>query len=171
MAANNILKRWSAWVDGIGKAGNVKSYIPPTLSIVTKDFQSGDMDMPVPIDVGMEAMETSLSLFGLDPLVLPLFGLKAGSRTTISVRSTYQDMSARETELVEVLTGLITKIERDEMNTGDQSENAMKMTMRLHYYKVAQAGVVLVEIDPVNHIRKLGGIDALESIRAALQLS
>ncbi len=171
MAANNILKRWTAWVDGIGKAGNVKAYTPPALSIVSKDFQSGDMDMPIPIDVGMEAMESGLTLFGLDPLVLPLFGLKSGSKTTISVRSTYQDLLGTETELVEVLTGLITKIERDEQGVGDQSDNAMKVTMKLSYYKVTQAGLVLVEVDPINHVRKLGGVDVLEGIRAALQLS
>lgn len=171
MAANNILKRWSIWVDGVGKAGNCKSYSPPSLTVVTKDFQSGDMDMPVPIDVGMEAMETSFSVFGLDPLLLPLFGLHSGAKTTVSVRSTYQNMDGAETELVEVLTGLISGIERDEMSTGDQSDNGMSITMKLSYYKVAQAGIVLIEIDPINHVRKLGGIDVLEGVRAALQLS
>ena len=37
--------------------------------------------------------------------------------------------------------------------------------------KVVRAGVVLIEVDPVNHVRKLGGIDVLEGIRAILQLS
>lgn len=171
MAANNILKRWTIHVDGIGKAGNCKSYQAPALTVVTKDFQSGDMDMPIPLDMGMEAMESSFSLFGVDPTVLPLFGLKSGTRTTVSVRSTYQDMTGKETELVEVLTGLITSVTRDEMGVGDQSDNAMSITMKLQYYKVVQAGVVLVEIDPINHVRKLGGIDVLEGIRAALQLS
>lgn len=43
--------------------------------------------------------------------------------------------------------------------------------MALSYYKVSSASVVLVEIDPINHVHSFGGIDALEVIRAAMILS
>ncbi|GAB3528691.1 MULTISPECIES: phage major tail tube protein [Photobacterium] len=171
MAADNILKRWSIWVDGIGKAGNAKEYTPPALEVITKDFQAGDMDMPIPIDVGMAGMETSYSIYGVDVTVLPLFGLRQGSRTAVSVRSTYQDLKGNSYDLVEELGGMITKIERDTQDGGDQSDKAMKVTQKLDYYKVVRSGVELIEIDPVNHVRKLGGIDALEGIRALMQLS
>jgi len=170
MAADNILSRWAIWVDGIGKAGNAKEYTPPVLEVLTSDFQAGDMDMPIPVDVGMAPMETSFSLYGVDITVLPLFGLRQGTRTAVSVRSTYTDRSGNSYDLVEEIGGMITKIERDTQDGGDQSDKAMKVTMKLDYYKVVRSGVVLIEIDPVNHVRTLGGIDALEGIRAILQL-
>ncbi|MEZ9525726.1 phage major tail tube protein [Enterovibrio norvegicus] len=171
MAADRILRTWAIWVDGIGKAGNAKEYTPPVLEVITKDFQSGDMDMPVPVDVGMQPMETGFTLYGVDVLVLPLFGFKQGTRTAVSVRSTYQDLSGNTYDLVEELGGMITKIERDAQGTGDQSENGMKVTMKLDYYKVVQSGVVLIEIDPINHVRSFGGIDVLEGVRAIMQLA
>lgn len=170
MAANNLLKNWAIWVDGVGKAGNAKEYTPPVLEQNTYDFQAGDMDMPIPVDDGMAVMETSFTLYGFDPLVLPLFGFRSGTRTAVSVRSTYTDLDGNAYDVVEELGGMITKIERDTQDTGSQREKGMKVTMKLDYYKVVRSGVVLVEIDPINHVRKLGGIDVLEGIRAAMQL-
>lgn len=170
MAGDNLLKNWAIWVDGVGKAGNAKEYTPPVLEQNTYDFQAGDMDMPIPVDDGMAAMETSFTMFGFDATLLPLFGLIPGSRTAVSVRSTYTDLSGNAYDVVEELGGMITKIERDTQDTGSQRDKGMKVTMKLDYYKVVRAGVVLVEIDPVNHVRKLGGVDVLEGIRAAMQL-
>ncbi|HCG8352154.1 phage major tail tube protein [Vibrio gangliei] len=171
MAGDNLLSRWAIWVDGIGKAGNAKEYTPPVIEVLTSDFQAGDMDMPIPVDEGMAGMEASFALFGVDVTVLPLFGLRQGTRTAVSVRSTYTDLTGGSYDLVEELGGMITKIERDTQDTGSQRDKAMKVTMKLDYYKVVRAGVVLIEVDPVNHVRKLGGIDVLEGIRAILQLS
>ncbi len=171
MAGDSLLSKWSIWVDGIGKAGNAKEYTPPVLEVLTTDFQAGDMDMPVPVDDGMSPMESNFSLFGIDMAVLPLFGFRQGSRTAVSVRSTYTDRSGTTVDLVEELGGMITKIERDTQDTGSQRDKAMKITMKLDYYKVSSAGVVLIEIDPINHVRSLGGVDMLEGIRTALQLS
>ncbi|KDM92905.1 phage major tail tube protein [Photobacterium galatheae] len=171
MAADNLLSRWSIWVDGVGKAGNAKEYTPPVLEVLTTDFQAGDMDMAIPVDDGMAPMEASFSLFGVDVTVLPLFGLRQGARTVVSVRSTYSDLSGNSYELVEELGGMITKIERDTQDGGSQREKAMKVTMKLNYYKVSRSGLVLIEIDPINHVRKIGDIDVLEGIRAILRLS
>lgn len=171
MAGDNLLSRWAIWVDGIGKAGNAKEYTPPVLEVLTSDFQAGDMDMPVPVDEGMAAMESSFSIFGVDVTILPLFGLRQGERATVSVRSTYTDLEGNSYDLVEQLSGMISKIERDTQDTGSQRDKAMKVTMKLNYYKVVRSGVVLLEIDPINHVRKLGGVDMLEGIRALMQLT
>ncbi|CAG9000671.1 MAG: hypothetical protein CENE_02671 [Candidatus Celerinatantimonas neptuna] len=171
MAGDHLLKSWSIWVDGIGKAGNAKDYTPPALSVKTVAFQAGDMDMPIPVDDGMEAMETSFSIYGVDKSILPLFGFQAGTNTAVSVRSVYTDTSGSTDEVVEAMRGLITKIERDAQDSGSQRDKAMKVTMQLNYYKMSWAGLVLVEIDPVNHIRNFGGVDALAAIRAAMMLT
>lgn len=171
MAGDNLLSRWAIWVDGIGKAGNAKEYTPPVLEVLTSDFQAGDMDMPVPVDEGMAAMESSFSIFGVDVTILPLFGLRQGERATVSVRSTYTDLEGNSYDLVEQLSGMISKIERDTQDTGSQRDKTMKVTMKLNYYKVVRSGVVLLEIDPINHVRKLGGVDMLEGIRALMQLT
>ncbi|MFM2482792.1 phage major tail tube protein [Celerinatantimonas sp. YJH-8] len=170
MAADNLLKSWSLWVDGVGKAGNARDYTPPTLEVNTVDFKAGDMDMPIPVDDGMNAMEAQFSIFGIDPLILPLFGFRQGTNTACSVRSTYTDATGNTKQYVETLRGMITQIARDQQDSSSQRDKAMQVTMRLNYYKVSYDGAVLIEIDPVNHVRSFGGIDVLEGVRAALQL-
>ena len=170
MAGDNLLKRWAIWVDGVGKAGNAVEYVPPVIEVTTTDFQSGDMDMPVPIDDGMAAMEATWSIAGVDTTTLALFGFVQGKSRTVSVRSTYTDRSGGSYELVEVLGGMITKIERDTMDTGSQRGKNQKCTMKLDYYKVTRDGVILIEVDPVNGVRSLGGVDALEAARAIMKL-
>lgn len=171
MAADHLLKSWSVWVDGIGKAGNCKDYTPPVLEVKTVDFQAGDMDAPIPVDDGMNAMETDFSIYGLDRTIMPLFGFNPNTNTSLSVRSVYTDAHGGTFECVESMRGLITKIERDAQDSGSQRDKAMKVTMKLNYYKLVWAGMDLIEIDPINHVRKFGDLDVLEGIRAGLQLS
>ncbi|MEI8631412.1 phage major tail tube protein [Vibrio sp. PP-XX7] len=171
MAADNLLSKWAIWVEGQGKVGNAKEYTPPALEVQTIDFQAGDMDMPIPVDGGMAAMEASFALFGIDLDVLPLFGIRSGSSPKLMVRSYYTDRLGNTKEVVEELHGMITKIERDAQDTGNQREKTMKVTMKLDYYKVTSAGTVLVEISPLTHVRKLDDVDVLSSIQSTLAAS
>ncbi|MCL1124166.1 phage major tail tube protein [Shewanella surugensis] len=168
MAGDKLLSKWSISVDGVGKAGNAKEYTPPVLEVQTVDFRAGDMDMAVPVEDGMAPMETSFALFGIDIEVLPLFGLRQGKTATVSVRSVYQDMQGTSSDLVEELRGMITKIERDTQDTGSQKDKTTKVSMKLEYYKASFAKNTIVEIDALNGIRNLKGVDELEGTRKLL---
>ena len=170
MAADNLLRSWAIWVDGVGNAGNAKEYSPPALTIITDDFQAGDMDTSIPVDVGMEPMEASFVLFGVDPAVLSLLGLQGGARKSISVRSTYTDLNNNAWDLVEELRGLIVSVERDSLGTSDRRQNGMTVTIKPEYYKVRRGESVLVEIDPVNGVRNMGGNDVLADVRKLMQI-
>ncbi len=170
MAADNMLRRWAMWVDGVGKAGNATSYTPPVINVRTTDFESGDMDMPVPIDDGMDPLEASFSIAGVDPATLVLFGFRSGGSLRVSARTTYDNRQGESKELVETLGGMITSIDRGEQGTGSQRDRAQAHTMKLDYYKVEFDGQTLIEIDPINGIRSLGGTDQLAGIKAAMGL-
>lgn len=170
MAATNMLRRWTIFVDGVGKAGDNATYTPPALNVLTTDFQSGDMDMAVPIDDGMEPLEASFSIFGIDPATLVLFGFRSGGSLRVSARSVYDNRSGEVKELVETLGGMITGVQRGEQNTGSQRDKTQANTMKLDYYKVEYDGEVLIEIDPINGVRELGGQDQLAATKAAMGL-
>lgn len=169
-AAERLLSKWAIWVDGVGKAGNAKEYTPPTLSVKTVDFISGDMDMSVPCDDGMDPMQADWTMFGLDPTAYALFGLTGGKNKSVTVRSTYTDRQGNTHELVEVLRGMLITIARDPQGSDSNRDKGQKMTMKLDYYKVTYDALPLVEIDPENGVRKIGGVDALEAVRKALSL-
>ncbi|WP_053982234.1 phage major tail tube protein [Marinagarivorans algicola] len=170
MAADNLLKNYSVMVDGIGKAGNCGAYKPPVLTIKTTDFQSGDMDMAVPVDDGMEPMEATYSVYGMDEQSHRLFGFVNGSGLGVTVRTSYQNRDGQVKACVDELRGTITGVERDEQTTGSQKEKMTKVTMKLQYYRSVFDGQELVEIDAINGVRKLGGVDQLANIRSAMGL-
>lgn len=171
MAADNLNHRWAIWVDGRGKAGNAKEYSPPALEVNTVEFQAGDMDAPIPVDDGMAMMEVSFSIAGVDPTMLGLLGFRRGNSLPVTVRSDYTGVSGDAWTLVESLVGMITKVERDALSSGGgQRDKVTKFTMQLSYYKAVGNDGVLVEIDPVNHIRSMDGVDALKDMRARLQV-
>ena len=169
MAADNLLKCWAIWVDGIGKVGNAQSYTPPSLEIDSLDFRAGDMDCPGPVDGGMSVMEITFALYGVDPEILPLFGLRSGAKCPIIVRSAYNNLQGGVTSMIEHCNGMITTIERDAQDTGSQREKVITVTMKLDYYRASFDGRDLIEIDPVNGVRKLDGMDVLGEVYTALQ--
>lgn len=168
MAADNLLRNWALWVDGRGKAGNIKEFVPPVIAIEKADFKSGDMDSSIPVDVGLEPLETSFVLFGVDPSMFSVLGLVQGQRRGISARSFYRDLAGSEWELVEQMRGLIYSAERDALGTSGQADNGTKYMMGLEYYKVTRGDQVLVEIDVINRVRNLGGNDVLKGIHNLL---
>ena len=169
-AADTTLTKWAIWVDGIGKAGNAKSYEPPSLKIKTVDFQAGDMDMPIELDDGMEKLEANWSIYGFDALQYGLFGMGQGGSRPVSVRSTYTDRKGNTHTVVETLRGFIKELTRDSQDTGSQREKALKAVMAVDYYKVTFDGANLIEIDAENGLRSLNGVDMLEGVRAAISL-
>ena len=128
-----LVRRWAAWIDGFGMVGRMKEYSPPALEATTEDFQAGDMDMPVPVETGMAAMSASVSIFGVDPTSLALFGLQTKKKATLTVRTTLLDDNGKEHEMAEVLTGMVTKIEQDSRDTGSQMDKSQKMTFKLSH--------------------------------------
>lgn len=170
MAADNLLKNWSITVDGIGKAGNCGAYKAPDLKLKVLDFQAGDMDAPIPIDDGMEALEASYSIYGMDEQSYRLFGFMRGREVSVKARCAFENMQGQVKSCVDELRGLIISVEPDEKATGSQKEKMQKVTMRLSYFKSTYDNTVLVEIDPVNHVRKLGGVDTLAEIRRAMSV-
>jgi P2 family phage contractile tail tube protein len=169
-AGEKLLSKWAIWVDGVGKAGNAKEYTPPSLTVKTVDFKAGDMDMSVPVDDGMEAMQADWTIYGVDPLAYALFGMTGGTKKQVTVRSTYTDRDGNAHTLTEVMRGMITEITRDGQSNDSHRDKGQKTTMKLDYYKVTYDALPLVEIDAENGTRSLGGVDVLEAARAALSL-
>ena len=54
----------NVFFNGVGWAGRVDSFQPPTIESTVEDYRGGGMDGPVPLRMGQEAMESQIIFNG-----------------------------------------------------------------------------------------------------------
>lgn len=166
MAARDILKNFAAFVDGRGYAGEVTEYNPPDLALLTEDFRGGGMDGPLAIEMGMEALETSFSMSKYDDDVLRLWGVTQGGNVPFIVRGAIESFDGTVAAIAHTMRGRIIRLARGSWTPGQLAP--LQVTMRLHYYKEERGEVAINEIDIINMVRIVGGVDQLKAQRNAL---
>lgn len=158
------MRNFQLFVQEQGFAGKVKNFNPPNLSILTEDFRGGNMDMAIPVDVGMESMECSWVLTSLEPGILGVSLLAAP--VNVKVRAAQVDSDGGVRPVVFEMVGKITSNEWAALEAGKITEATCKM--KPTYYKLTIDGDVVHEIDAENMVRIIGGEDQLAKIREAM---
>ncbi len=168
MAATTLprkLKKFTAWVDGTGYLGKVQELEPPKLSLKTEEYRAGGMDAPVEIDMGMEKLEATATFAEYIPDLFKKFGVVEGEDVSITFRGAIKANGGAEAVILE-MRGRLRELDSGTWKAGDDS--TLKVAIALRYYKATIAGEEVIEIDPVNMIRVIGGVDQLASERSAL---
>lgn len=166
-AARDILKNFNLFIDGRGYAGNADEVQLPALNIQVEDFRAGGMDAPVGLDMGMEKLELSFILSKYDVDALKQFGLGNGTETQVTIRAGLESYGVADaTRVVVNARGSVKGLEFGALQPGAKS--AITFSMDLSFYRYTQAGEVVHEIDVLNMVRRIGGVDRLASMRAAL---
>jgi len=168
MVARYILKAVSAFVDGKGYAGDVMDFTPPKFTRVTEDFRAGSMLGAVQIPQGIEVLTTSFTLGGYDPDVLALWGIAVGKEFPIEGRGYLESQDGTKTAVVHEMRGTITEEDPGTWRPGQGAP--LKITMNLTYYKLTHGDRVLHEIDLINTIHIVDGVDQMAERREALGL-
>lgn len=168
MAARDVLKNLNLFVDGRGYAGQIDEYNPPDLSIQVEDYRGGGMDAPVALDMGQEGLETSFALIAYDADVLALWGVAEGETVPFTARGALESYDGTVKPVAHYMRGKIVTLARGTWAPGQKP--SLTVTMRLDYYKEEHNGIVTHEIDVVNMVRVVNGVDRLAAQRAALGL-
>jgi P2 family phage contractile tail tube protein len=168
MAARDVLKNLTLWVDGRGMAGQVRDVNPPKLTQQTEDFKGGGMVAPVAITVGMEKLVADFSLISYDKDVLALFGVVEGSTVPLTIRGALESFDGTVTPIVMTMRGKITENDPGTWNPGEVPY--LKISMALNYYKLQHGTTVVHEIDVENMVAIIEGVDTLAAFRSALGL-
>lgn len=168
MAARDVLKNLTLWVDGRGMAGQVQEVNPPKLTQQLEEFRGGGMIAPVAITVGMERIVSDFSLVAYDPDVLALFGVVEGASTSLTIRGALESFDGTVTPVVMTMTGKVTEQDPGTWQAGKVPY--LKTTMELSYYKLQHGSTVVTEIDVENMIAMINGVDTLAAMRTALGL-
>ncbi len=162
-----ILKNFNVFVDGRGYAGRVDEITLPKLTIKTEEYQGAGMSAPVEIDMGMEKLEMDLTFSEYDQELFKLFGLTNGSEFALTIRGALQGTGDTLPVIINV-RGYFKEMDFDSWKPAEKA--TLKCSVTCNYYKLTIDGVELIEIDPVNMIRTVNGIDQLSKIKEILQV-
>ena len=161
------LKGFNLFVDGRGYIGRVLEAKLPDLNLETEAYRGAGMDAPVDLDMGMSALDFNMTIGEFDPELVKLFGLFNAS-TPIVVRGAIQRQGEDAVPVVIRLQGGLKQITRDPLKQGQNS--TMQVTANCNRYREEINGETLVEIDILNSIRIINGVDQLASMRQALAI-
>lgn len=169
MSLPKKLKNMNLHYQGGSFLGLVSSCTIPTLARTMEDYRGGGMDGSVAIDMGQEPIDFEWSCGGFMEDVLNDYGVVGVAGVMVRFNGAYQnDQSGGVTAVEMVVNGRHEEIETGEAKPGKDTEFNVKT--RCAYFKLTVDGRVKIEIDVLNFIFTVNGVDRLAEQRRALGL-
>ncbi|MDB5725472.1 MAG: Phage major tail tube protein [Novosphingobium sp.] len=161
------LKNFNMFSDGNSWLGLVAELSLPKLSMAMEKWRGGGMLAEVDIAMGLEALEMEIKLGGLVVQVLRQFGASGLAAVLLRFVGAYQDdLTGGVTAAELVVRGRHSEIDPGNAKAGDNTEWTVKSS--LVYLKWTVAGRVEIEVDVINNIFIVDGVDRMAEIRLAL---
>lgn len=167
MSLPKKLKNFILFNDGNAYLGEVPEVVLPKLAIKMEDYRGGGMPGTVKIDQGLEALTLEWTAAGYLADAIKQFGTAKIDGAMLRLT---QALQADDTEAI-IPAEIVMRGRHSEIDfgTGKAGEmTAHKYKTELTYYKLSMEGVELVEIDVVNGIYIVGGVDRMAETRQAL---
>ncbi|QCX49859.1 phage major tail tube protein [Ralstonia pseudosolanacearum] len=169
MALPRTLKHFNVFADGESHAGECEEVTLPKLARKLEEYRGGGMNGPVEIDLGNEKLELETTFGGPMRSILKQYGTTTVDGAQIRFAGAYQREDTGEVDAVEVVVrGRHTEIDFGNSKAGDKSP--FKVKSSLTYYKMTVNGEVWCELDFVNFIEIVFGVDRLVAQRRAIGL-
>ena len=171
MALPRKLKNLNLFNDANSYVGVVKTVTLPPLGRKMENYRGGGMNGPVKADLGFtdEGIQFEWKTGGLDLISLRQFGAVNASGVALRFSGAFQRDDTGDISAVEVvMRGRHETIEMGEAQPGGDTEHSITTTCS--YYKLIVDNEDIIEIDLLNFIEKVNGVDMLEKQRAAIGL-
>jgi P2 family phage contractile tail tube protein len=154
-------------VDGAGNyAGRLEEFMPAPLMIMTAEHHASTLDAPLLLDMGMEAIVARAIINGYDANLLRAFGLANANAIHCSVKAALEDYNGITKSLEFKMRGNIVSMPFGRIRgRGDVAKTIVQIACSR--YQIFIGGTEHVDIDVLNSIRKIGGVDRLEALREA----
>jgi P2 family phage contractile tail tube protein len=167
MALPRKLKNLNLFGNGESFLGQVTEVKLPTLTRSMEDYRGGGMSGPVKLDMGQEAIELESKFGGLMRSILRQYGVTRHDGVQLRFAGAYQREDTGAVDAVEVVVrGRHSEIDAGTAKAGDDTEFVVKTACS--YYKLVINGQTEIEIDLVNMVEIVGGVDRLAEQRRAI---
>lgn len=161
------LKHLNAFGDGESYLGEVVEVTLPKLSRMMEDYRGGGMGGPVKVDLGQEALEMECKYGGLMRQVLRQYAAVRHDAVQLRFAGSYQRDDTGAVDAVEVVVrGRHQEMDFGSAKSGEDTEFTVKST--LSYYKLSINGTTEIEIDLVNLVEIVNGVDLMAAHRRAI---
>lgn len=169
MGLPHKLKNYNVYADGDSYLGQIAEVTLPPIKVKGESWRGGGMLAEVDIDMGLEKLEAEVKYGGAVRGVLRKLGLVGVAGSLLRFVGAYQEDGAGGILAAElVMRGRLMELDPGNAKVGDNTEWTGKYT--LAYLKWTLNGRVEVEIDMLNCVYIVDGVDRMAGIRAALQL-
>ncbi|MFY4039338.1 phage major tail tube protein [Achromobacter xylosoxidans] len=171
MGMPSKLKNMNLYNDGQSYLGVVTAVTVPKLTRKMEAFRGGGMLGSAKADFGLDddAMKMEWTIGGYVKQILRQYGAVGVDGVQLRFAAAFQRDDTQEVDSVEIIVrGRHSEIDRGESKVGDDTE--VKITTECVYYKETLNGETLYEIDLLNMIQMVGGVDVTESLRRAIGL-
>lgn len=172
MALVGKLQQFNVFVDGVSYIGKVPELTLPKLATKTSPYRAGGMWASVSVDMGLDddALDMEITLGGLVVELLKKMGLAQADGMQLRFAGGYQDAASGEVMECQIQTrGRLTGVDFGSAKVGD--DTAHKYTLKNTYVKITIAGEVIYEIDALNFIYIVGGVDRSAAFRQILGIA
>lgn len=165
----DILYDLNYFVDGRGYAGRAKEIVLPVITVKTMEYSAGGMAADVDVPMGrFEKLTSEATLMCFDESVLKTMRILPGTQFAHTARGSMASDDGTKKPVVVSMRGIMTSADMGTWTPGQ--EMPVKLAMSLRYYKLQINGAVVYEIDPVNYIAVIDGVDQLETTRQHLAI-
>ena len=169
MAMPRKLKNLMLFNDGNSYLGVVKSITLPPLTRKMEAYRGGGMNGPVKADLGFsdDGIQFEWKTGGLDLISLKQFAMVNASGVALRFTGAFEQDDTGEVSAVEVVVrGRHETIEMGDAQPGEDTEHSMTTTCS--YYKLTVDGEEIIEIDLLNFVENVNGVDMLEKHRTGM---
>lgn len=161
------LKYLNLFNEGASYIGEVASVKLPILSKKVEEYRSGGMIGPVKVVMGLGAIDMEWKAAGYMRDVIRQHGVTDVAGLGLRFAGSYERGDGSGADAVEIVVrGFHEEIDRGDAKSGEDTEFSVKTACS--YYKEIINGVVELEIDLVNMIWIVAGVDVLVEHRANL---
>jgi len=165
VALPRLLKNFNIYLDGDSYAGRCDSVTLPNITAVVESHRAGGMNGSVEVELGLELMTMSLVISDFDPKLVSLFNQ---AELPITLRGSVQAQHKQAEPVVINIRGLHKGLEFGDWSGGSKTTQTLQIS--LNYFRYRQKDVEYAEIDLLNMVQKIGGVDQLASDRANIGL-
>lgn len=167
MALPRKLKNMNLFHNGNNFIGLVPEVTLPKLARKMEEYRAGGMDGPVDADMGGEKLTLDWTAGGIVKEALRTFGATSATAVAVRFAGAYQRDDTGEVDAVEVIArGRYSEIDMGGSKPGDAT--AHKYTLSCAYYRLDINGRTEIEIDQLNMIYIVDGVDILAEQRRAV---
>jgi P2 family phage contractile tail tube protein len=162
------MKAFNLFREGDNWAGIVENIVPPKITRKREDWRGGGMNAGTKLDMGYEIGQLEFTLKEYTPEIIKDWGECGHDGVLMRLLAGMQkDDSECTTSNVEIIVrGRPSEIDFGTMKSGDLTD--MKIPFDVSYFKYVVDGETLIELDPVNMIEIIGGVDRYEKLRNAI---